>query len=123
MAADTLPVSGSVRGVTRGKDIMPPPLKVDPQRLKQTADDIAVLADGVGTVGRAFADGPPLGDAVFGDLGLGPAYRQFHELWSAEIHTAVAGAHELADGLARAAVAYAQTDAAAASGFAGGGVR
>jgi hypothetical protein len=102
---------------------MAPPLKVDPRRLKRLADDVAVLADGVGTVERAFADCPPLGDAVFGDLGLGSSYRQFHDLWAAEIHTATAGAHELADGLARSAVAYAQTDAAAANGFAGGGVR
>jgi excreted virulence factor EspC (type VII ESX diderm) len=102
---------------------MAPPLKVDPRRLKQIADDTAVLADGVGTVERSFADCPPLGDAVFGDLGLGPSYRQFHDLWAAEVHTATGGAHELADGLARSAVAYAQTDAAAANGFAGGGVR
>ena len=102
---------------------MAPPIKVDPRRLKQVADDTAVLADGVGTVERAFADCPPQGDAVFDDLGLAPAYRQFHELWLAEVHTAAGGVHELADGLARSAVAYAQTDAAAANGFAGGGVR
>ena len=102
---------------------MAPPIKVDPRRLKQVADDTTVLADGVGTVERAFADCPPQGDAVFDDLGVGPAYRQFHELWLAEMHTAAGGVHELADGLARSAVAYAQTDAAAANGFAGGGVR
>ena len=102
---------------------MAPPLTVDPRQLKRVADNTAILADGVGTVGRGFDDCPPLGDAVFGDLGLGPAYRQFHDLWSAELQTAARGAQELADGLARSAVAYAQTDAAAANGFAGGGVR
>jgi hypothetical protein len=101
----------------------PPSLKVDPHRLKEIADNTAVLADGVGTVERTFDGCPPLGDAVFGDLGVRGAYQQFHDLWAAELHTAAGGAHELADGLARSAVAYAQADAAAASGFAGGGVR
>jgi hypothetical protein len=116
-------VSGS--GVTEdhGGNIMAPPLSVDPRRLKQVADNTAILADGVGTVGRSFDSCPPLGDPVFGDLGLGPAYRQFHERWAAELHTAARGAHELAEGLARSAVAYGQADAAAANGFAGGGVR
>lgn len=100
---------------------MAPPIKVDPARLQKIADDTAALADSVGAVERAFADCPPLGDAVFGDLGS--SYRQFHDLWLAELHTTVGGAHELADGLSRSAVAYAQTDAAAAHGFAGGGVR
>jgi hypothetical protein len=102
---------------------MAPPLKVDPKRLKEIADDTGVLADGVGAVEHTFGDCPPLGDAVFGDLGVRVAYQQFHDLWAAELHTAAGGAHELADGLARSAVAYAQTDAAAANGFAGGGVR
>jgi len=102
---------------------MAPPLKVDPQRLKQVADNTAALADGVDTVGRSVDSCPPLGEPVFGDLGLGAAYRQFHELWAAEVHTAAGAAHELADGLARSAVAYGQADAAAANGFAGGGVR
>jgi len=101
----------------------PPPLKVDPQRLKEIAGTTAVLADGVGAVERTFGDCPPQGDAVFDDLGVRGAYQQFHDLWAAELHTATGGAHELADGLAGAAVAYAQADAAAASGFAGGGVR
>jgi hypothetical protein len=96
---------------------MAPPLKVDLAHLKVIADNTGSVADSVGRVEHMVSGCEPGPEDILGEFGVVAAYRQFHDLWSAELRTATAAARQLADGLQRAAADYAKSDGYASHRF------
>ena len=89
---------------------MAPPLKVDPERLKVIARNLGVIADDLRYVEHAVDGCAPEGDDVLGESGISAAYRQFHDRWTAELHTTAGGTRQLADGVQRSVDAYLGSD-------------
>jgi hypothetical protein len=89
---------------------MAPPLKVDPERLKVIARQMGTIADDIDRVEHAVDSCAPGGDDVLGESGVAAAYRQFHDLWTAELHTTTGATRQLADGLRRSADGYFGSD-------------
>ena len=95
----------------------PPPLKVDPERLKAIADSTDTVADGAHRAESAVATCAPEGADLFGTSAVTEAFRRFHDRWLAELHTTSGAATQLADGLRRAAGGYRAADDDAARRF------
>jgi|EndMetStandDraft_5_1072996.scaffolds.fasta_scaffold743059_2 hypothetical protein len=95
----------------------PPPLKVDPERLRAIADSTDAVADGVRRVESTVAACGPQGADLFGTSRVADAFRRFHDRWSAELHVTNGAASQLADGLRRAAGGYRAADDDAAHRF------
>jgi hypothetical protein len=82
---------------------------------------VAPIMDRVGAdiaeIERGLHSSPPGGDEVFGEYGVTGAWREFFQLWTAEVGITAGAAHQFGDQLREAVAVYRQVDSDSAQRF------